>query len=85
MRSAEVDQGLFTDSYCRVCSAQLISQSQRVAHYEVSAPTRLTSPPPPGRLHRCIHLSPAADRLPAHLSRAAASFHESLMTEMKES
>ncbi|XP_030623981.1 zinc finger matrin-type protein 4 [Chanos chanos] len=34
MRSTELDQGLFTDSYCRVCSAQLISQSQRVAHYE---------------------------------------------------
>lgn len=47
MRSAEVDQGLFTDSYCRVCSAQLISQSQRVAHYEVSAPTHLTSHPTP--------------------------------------
>ncbi len=31
----EVDQGLFTDSYCKVCSAQLISESQRVAHYEV--------------------------------------------------
>uniref|UniRef100_A0A3B3ZB20 C2H2-type domain-containing protein n=1 Tax=Periophthalmus magnuspinnatus TaxID=409849 RepID=A0A3B3ZB20_9GOBI len=30
----EVDQGLFTDSYCKVCSAQLISESQRVAHYE---------------------------------------------------
>uniref|UniRef100_A0A8C5AYG4 Uncharacterized protein n=1 Tax=Gadus morhua TaxID=8049 RepID=A0A8C5AYG4_GADMO len=35
MKSTEVDQGLFTDSYCRVCSAQLISESQRVAHYEV--------------------------------------------------
>ncbi|KAG7269435.1 hypothetical protein CRUP_012118, partial [Coryphaenoides rupestris] len=34
MKSTEVDQGLFTDSYCRVCSAQLISESQRVAHYE---------------------------------------------------
>ncbi|CAL8335710.1 unnamed protein product, partial [Gadus morhua 'NCC'] len=36
MKSTEVDQGLFTDSYCRVCSAQLISESQRVAHYEGS-------------------------------------------------
>lgn len=35
MKSTDVDQGLFTDSYCRVCSAQLISESQRVAHYEV--------------------------------------------------
>ncbi|XP_063065804.1 zinc finger matrin-type protein 4-like [Engraulis encrasicolus] len=34
MKSTEVDQALFTDSYCRVCSAQLISESQRVAHYE---------------------------------------------------
>uniref|UniRef100_A0A3Q1GL01 Zinc finger matrin-type 4 n=1 Tax=Acanthochromis polyacanthus TaxID=80966 RepID=A0A3Q1GL01_9TELE len=34
MKSTEVDQGLFTDSYCKVCSAQLISESQRVAHYE---------------------------------------------------
>ncbi|XP_028314262.1 zinc finger matrin-type protein 4 isoform X2 [Gouania willdenowi] len=36
MKSTEVDQGLFTDSYCKVCSAQLISESQRVAHYEGS-------------------------------------------------
>ncbi|KAK2871292.1 hypothetical protein Q8A67_023819 [Cirrhinus molitorella] len=34
MKSTEVDPGLFTDSYCKVCSAQLISESQRVAHYE---------------------------------------------------
>ncbi|XP_055776107.1 zinc finger matrin-type protein 4-like isoform X1 [Salvelinus fontinalis] len=34
MKSTEVDQGLFTDTYCKVCSAQLISESQRVAHYE---------------------------------------------------
>ncbi|XP_031434073.1 zinc finger matrin-type protein 4-like isoform X2 [Clupea harengus] len=34
MKSTEVDQALFTDTYCRVCSAQLISESQRVAHYE---------------------------------------------------
>ncbi|XP_063049576.1 zinc finger matrin-type protein 4 [Engraulis encrasicolus] len=34
MKSTDVDQGLFTDSYCKVCSAQLISESQRVAHYE---------------------------------------------------
>ncbi|KAG9354010.1 hypothetical protein JZ751_012134 [Albula glossodonta] len=34
MKSSEVQQGLFTDSYCRVCSAQLISQSQRLAHYQ---------------------------------------------------
>ncbi|XP_016091494.1 zinc finger matrin-type protein 4 isoform X2 [Sinocyclocheilus grahami] len=36
MKSTEVDPGLFTDSYCKVCSAQLISESQRVAHYEGS-------------------------------------------------
>lgn len=35
MKSTEVEQGLFTDTYCKVCSAQLISESQRVAHYEV--------------------------------------------------
>ncbi|XP_051780236.1 zinc finger matrin-type protein 4 isoform X1 [Erpetoichthys calabaricus] len=34
MKSTEVNQELFTDSYCKVCSAQLISESQRVAHYE---------------------------------------------------
>ncbi|XP_055518116.1 zinc finger matrin-type protein 4-like [Leucoraja erinacea] len=35
MKSAgSVDQDLFTDTYCKVCSAQLISESQRVAHYE---------------------------------------------------
>ncbi|XP_034277979.1 zinc finger matrin-type protein 4 isoform X2 [Pantherophis guttatus] len=34
MKSSEIDQELFTESYCRVCSAQLISESQRVAHYE---------------------------------------------------
>ncbi|KAK3514184.1 hypothetical protein QTP70_005264 [Hemibagrus guttatus] len=34
MKSTEVEQGLFTDTYCKVCSAQLISESQRVAHYE---------------------------------------------------
>ncbi|XP_036385955.1 zinc finger matrin-type protein 4-like [Megalops cyprinoides] len=32
MKATELQ--LFTDSYCKVCSAQLISQSQRVAHYE---------------------------------------------------
>uniref|UniRef100_A0A3B3QFH4 Zinc finger matrin-type 4 n=1 Tax=Paramormyrops kingsleyae TaxID=1676925 RepID=A0A3B3QFH4_9TELE len=34
MKSTGGEEGLFTDSYCKVCSAQLISQSQRVAHYE---------------------------------------------------
>ncbi|XP_072806305.1 zinc finger matrin-type protein 4 isoform X2 [Vicugna pacos] len=34
MKSSDLDQDLFTDSYCKVCSAQLISESQRVAHYE---------------------------------------------------
>ncbi|KAL4609332.1 zinc finger matrin-type protein 4-like [Arapaima gigas] len=34
MKPKVVDGNLFTDSYCKVCSAQLISQSQRVAHYE---------------------------------------------------
>ncbi|XP_036451784.1 zinc finger matrin-type protein 4-like isoform X1 [Colossoma macropomum] len=34
MKSTDVDASLFTASYCRVCSAQLISQSQRVAHYK---------------------------------------------------
>uniref|UniRef100_A0A8C7HKJ9 C2H2-type domain-containing protein n=1 Tax=Oncorhynchus kisutch TaxID=8019 RepID=A0A8C7HKJ9_ONCKI len=28
------DGGLFTESYCNICNAQLISVSQRVAHYE---------------------------------------------------
>ncbi|XP_015982908.1 zinc finger matrin-type protein 4 isoform X3 [Rousettus aegyptiacus] len=36
MKSSDIDQDLFTDSYCKVCSAQLISESQRVAHYEGS-------------------------------------------------
>ncbi|CAG12571.1 unnamed protein product [Tetraodon nigroviridis] len=36
MRAPQLDQDLFTHTYCRVCSAQLISQSQRVAHYEVA-------------------------------------------------
>ncbi|XP_038152401.1 zinc finger protein isoform X2 [Cyprinodon tularosa] len=29
-----VDGGLFTESYCNICNAQLISESQRTAHYE---------------------------------------------------
>uniref|UniRef100_A0A8C0QU41 ZMAT4 n=1 Tax=Canis lupus dingo TaxID=286419 RepID=A0A8C0QU41_CANLU len=37
MKSSDIDQDLFTDSYCKVCSAQLISESQRVAHYECGA------------------------------------------------
>lgn len=35
MKSSDIDQELFTETYCKVCSAQLISESQRVAHYEV--------------------------------------------------
>uniref|UniRef100_A0A3B3Y7P9 C2H2-type domain-containing protein n=1 Tax=Poecilia mexicana TaxID=48701 RepID=A0A3B3Y7P9_9TELE len=35
MKSAGVvDGGLFTESYCNICNAQLISESQRTAHYE---------------------------------------------------
>ncbi|XP_033887699.1 zinc finger matrin-type protein 4-like isoform X2 [Acipenser ruthenus] len=35
MKSAGVGNGgIFTDSYCNICNAQLISESQRVAHYE---------------------------------------------------
>ncbi|XP_041921274.1 zinc finger protein isoform X1 [Alosa sapidissima] len=35
MKTAEVDDaGLFTESYCNICNAQLISESQRIAHYE---------------------------------------------------
>ncbi|KAM8924123.1 zinc finger matrin-type protein 4 isoform 1-T1 [Pelodytes ibericus] len=35
MKSAQVeDSALFTDTYCKICNAQLISESQRVAHYE---------------------------------------------------
>ncbi|XP_067858896.1 zinc finger protein [Heptranchias perlo] len=35
MKSAGTgDTELFTDSYCNICNAQLISESQRVAHYE---------------------------------------------------
>lgn len=42
MKSAGVvDGGLFTESYCNICNAQLISESQRTAHYEVS-PSLLT-------------------------------------------
>ncbi|XP_037535255.1 zinc finger protein [Nematolebias whitei] len=32
--SGVVDGGLFTESYCNICNAQLISESQRTAHYE---------------------------------------------------
>ncbi|XP_023676352.1 zinc finger matrin-type protein 4 [Paramormyrops kingsleyae] len=35
MKSAGVGEGgLFTESYCNICNAQLISESQRIAHYE---------------------------------------------------
>ncbi|KPP79442.1 hypothetical protein Z043_100976 [Scleropages formosus] len=35
MKSAgAADGGLFTESYCNICNAQLISESQRIAHYE---------------------------------------------------
>ncbi|XP_051936000.1 zinc finger protein isoform X2 [Hippocampus zosterae] len=35
MKSAGmVDGSLFTESYCNICNAQLISESQRTAHYE---------------------------------------------------
>ncbi|XP_078144697.1 zinc finger matrin-type protein 4 isoform X2 [Centroberyx gerrardi] len=35
MKSAGVvEGGLFTESYCNICNAQLISESQRTAHYE---------------------------------------------------
>nr|XP_055026306.1 zinc finger protein isoform X1 [Misgurnus anguillicaudatus]XP_055026307.1 zinc finger protein isoform X1 [Misgurnus anguillicaudatus]XP_055026308.1 zinc finger protein isoform X1 [Misgurnus anguillicaudatus] len=35
MKSAGAgDEVLFTESYCNICNAQLISESQRVAHYE---------------------------------------------------
>lgn len=44
MKSSDIDQELFTESYCKVCSAQLISESQRVAHYEVGCSW---SVPPP--------------------------------------
>ncbi|KAF3850430.1 hypothetical protein F7725_012202 [Dissostichus mawsoni] len=49
MKSTEVDHGLFTDSYCKVCSAQLISESQRVAHYEGHVVCPPPPPPPPPR------------------------------------
>ncbi|XP_064421314.1 zinc finger matrin-type protein 4 [Latimeria chalumnae] len=34
MKTSDIEQDLFSESYCKVCSAQLISESQRVAHYE---------------------------------------------------
>uniref|UniRef100_A0A3B3T767 Zgc:171482 n=1 Tax=Paramormyrops kingsleyae TaxID=1676925 RepID=A0A3B3T767_9TELE len=35
MKSAgPCDGELFTESYCNICNAQLISDSQRIAHYE---------------------------------------------------
>ncbi|XP_043912158.1 uncharacterized protein LOC122789044 [Protopterus annectens] len=35
MKSASAgDNNLFTEQYCNICNAQLISESQRVAHYE---------------------------------------------------
>lgn len=42
MKSSDIDQELFTESYCKVCSAQLISESQRVAHYEVGCSWAVT-------------------------------------------
>ena len=30
---------LFSDSQCKVCSAVLISESQKLTHYQVSEPT----------------------------------------------
>ncbi|KAI4899295.1 hypothetical protein NFI96_005652, partial [Prochilodus magdalenae] len=30
----ERESVLFTESYCSICKAQLISQSQRIAHYQ---------------------------------------------------
>lgn len=44
MKSSDIDQELFTESYCKVCSAQLISESQRVAHYEVGRSRSVTPP-----------------------------------------
>ncbi|KAM6916791.1 zinc finger matrin-type protein 4 isoform 2-T2 [Xenentodon cancila] len=42
MKSAGVvDGGLFTESYCNICNAQLISESQRTAHYEDCAETEV--------------------------------------------
>ncbi|XP_064176946.1 zinc finger matrin-type protein 4-like isoform X3 [Anguilla rostrata] len=42
MKSAGVGDGsLFTESYCNICNAQLISESQRVAHYEDSDETEV--------------------------------------------
>lgn len=35
---------IFTEAQCKVCSALLISESQRLAHYQV----RSREPPPPG-------------------------------------
>lgn len=99
MKSTEVDQGLFTDSYCKVCSAQLISESQRVAHYEVRTPTHMTTWPPatfhtlsdwmrgsrpPERLPGSQHLSPAADSHTVHLSGTAYLFHQTLMIETED-
>lgn len=46
MKSSDIDQELFTESYCKVCSAQLISESQRVAHYEVGCSCSVTPPLP---------------------------------------
>lgn len=30
---------LFSDSQCKICSAVLISESQKLTHYQVSEPT----------------------------------------------
>lgn len=40
---------IFTEAQCKVCSALLISESQRLAHYQVGSgePPPLL-PPPPG-------------------------------------
>uniref|UniRef100_A0A3Q2Y9Y5 C2H2-type domain-containing protein n=1 Tax=Hippocampus comes TaxID=109280 RepID=A0A3Q2Y9Y5_HIPCM len=52
MKSAGmVDGSLFTESYCNICNAQLISESQRTAHYEVTT------------LEAIVHLNPQEDKV----------------------
>lgn len=41
---------IFTEAQCKVCSALLISESQRLAHYQVGSGDR--RPPSPGTAER---------------------------------
>lgn len=59
---------IFTEAQCKVCSALLISESQRLAHYQVGS----GEPPPPAAGHRGVLSSRAGGFLSA-FSRARST------------